>query len=619
MKEEEKNDMATVTQTQGAKNAGMAERSYTFQTQPKPVASRRRPMYTAAMNTTAAPGEVANIMYDRRVVRGNTYAAQVVPANAVEDAQTAAGGGGAGTRRAAGAQGGKSMTRSKVDMPGPDADVSAVEGRRHADVQTDQYLEVLEDVIPEHDNATQTDAFNDRPPTPMFLQAKTGIDTSTQVEDGELFDFDLEVAPLLEVLVGKTIEQSFTEVLEEEELRAMRDHQEYFEQVRTAELVATQRMEAEERRKAAENARRAKQEEERIAREKLVRDKISSVQLARGYLTGVFNVVFDKLYEDGTFYDPSVKEVEDDFLPLLTAMVTDKVTAKEVSREMVRKIIREAVGNAKRTSTTATSAAGSSSSAMKTTDEVSAPDCARRVAEARSIADAVPTLLLEPSTGLVPAEEVSAVQAELAAEAQGVADAATERKKAKAAAALAEMEEKAAASEEEAKAAALAAEECQSEMMAALTSTSDATADADADADAEAPTAAADEAGTDAAATSGDDSAAAAAGDETSTTAAAASGTDITVLESKFNVLKAEADDKLSVSAEARAALERAREDLATVSDELPAPISDESTLQTLMTKGACSDADARDVLAMLELGAAAYTRLSSVVEAVQA
>ena len=84
-------------------------------------------------------------------------------------------------------------------------------------------------------------------------------------------------------------------------------------------------------------------------------------------------------------------------------------------------------------------------------------------------------------------------------------------------------------------------------------------------------------------------------------------------------MLKAEADDKLSVSAEARAALERAREDLATVSDELPAPISDESTLQTLMTKGACSDADARDVLAMLELGAAAYTRLSSVVEAVQA
>jgi hypothetical protein len=37
------------------------------------------------------------------------------------------------------------------------------------------------------------------------------------------------------------------EVMEEEELAAMRAHQEHFEQIRNAELVATQRMEAGER------------------------------------------------------------------------------------------------------------------------------------------------------------------------------------------------------------------------------------------------------------------------------------------------------------------------------------------------------------------------------------
>jgi hypothetical protein len=42
---------------------------------------------------------------------------------------------------------------------------------------------------------------------------------------GELFDFDAEVEPLLEVLVGKVLEQSLMEVLEEEELAAMKAHQ----------------------------------------------------------------------------------------------------------------------------------------------------------------------------------------------------------------------------------------------------------------------------------------------------------------------------------------------------------------------------------------------------------
>ncbi|KAL7993082.1 hypothetical protein Chor_017338 [Crotalus horridus] len=40
-----------------------------------------------------------------------------------------------------------------------------------------------------------------------------------------LFDFDIEVKPMLEVLVGKTIEQALLEVMEEEELANLRAHQ----------------------------------------------------------------------------------------------------------------------------------------------------------------------------------------------------------------------------------------------------------------------------------------------------------------------------------------------------------------------------------------------------------
>lgn len=41
----------------------------------------------------------------------------------------------------------------------------------------------------------------------------------------------LQVEPLLEVLVGSTLEQGLMEVLQEEELAAMRSQQQRFEQV----------------------------------------------------------------------------------------------------------------------------------------------------------------------------------------------------------------------------------------------------------------------------------------------------------------------------------------------------------------------------------------------------
>jgi radial spoke head protein 3 len=63
-----------------------------------------------------------------------------------------------------------------------------------------------------------------------------------------LFDFDIEVKPILEVLVGKTIEQSLIEVMEEEELATLRQQQREYEELRNAEKVEQQRLEEQERR-----------------------------------------------------------------------------------------------------------------------------------------------------------------------------------------------------------------------------------------------------------------------------------------------------------------------------------------------------------------------------------
>ena len=60
-------------------------------------------------------------------------------------------------------------------------------------MQTDSYLEQLTDTVAEAEMFTQTDPFRDRPSTPLFIPAKAGLDATTQIEAGDLFDFDFEV------------------------------------------------------------------------------------------------------------------------------------------------------------------------------------------------------------------------------------------------------------------------------------------------------------------------------------------------------------------------------------------------------------------------------------------
>ncbi len=54
---------------------------------------------------------------------------------------------------------------------------------------------------------TQTDKFEEIIIEEVYIPKKTGIDASTQVGDDELFVFDREVAPIVNVIITKTLEQ----------------------------------------------------------------------------------------------------------------------------------------------------------------------------------------------------------------------------------------------------------------------------------------------------------------------------------------------------------------------------------------------------------------------------
>lgn len=61
-----------------------------------------------------------------------------------------------------------------------------VRGRKHEPVQTELYLEELFEHPDTTDMTTQTDLFIDRPKSPFYYPAKTGIDASTQIYPGDV-------------------------------------------------------------------------------------------------------------------------------------------------------------------------------------------------------------------------------------------------------------------------------------------------------------------------------------------------------------------------------------------------------------------------------------------------
>jgi hypothetical protein len=288
------------------------DQSYQFSAKPR-AAPERGPY---------RDNQTINIMADRRVVRGNTYAALVLPR---DDPAEVAKQREAQRRR---------LMRANATTKRPGTP-EAVFGRKHTDIQTDSYLEELTERVVEFEAETQTDFLLDRPQSPLFLPAKVGVDFGTQVLHGELFDFDREVEPVLEVLVGKTLEHGMMEVLEEEELAAIRKRQALFEQTRHAELLDVQRMEAAEKRREEEKLRRLAQEKARAKEEFAAFKKAHSRATARNYLSGIGRKCLNLLESEGLFADKVQVAVETDFLPWLVSTVVSDIDAVRERQQLV--------------------------------------------------------------------------------------------------------------------------------------------------------------------------------------------------------------------------------------------------------------------------------------------
>uniref|UniRef100_A0ACB8GBX3 Uncharacterized protein n=1 Tax=Sphaerodactylus townsendi TaxID=933632 RepID=A0ACB8GBX3_9SAUR len=203
-------------------------------------------------------------------------------------------------------------------------------------VQTELYLEEIAGRIIEADVECQTDGFVDRPETPLYIPSKTGCDVSTQIEEGELFDFNFEVKPILEVLVGKTIEQALLEVTEEEEIANLRAHQQAYHELLNAEKAEVQRLEERERRRRVEKAQRMYLQTEAQLKQNKVKEKVAARAFALQYLKDLIPSVFSNLLDHGYFYDTVERDIEKEFLPYLM-----KNTEKDMEKRILGRVITD--------------------------------------------------------------------------------------------------------------------------------------------------------------------------------------------------------------------------------------------------------------------------------------
>jgi hypothetical protein len=132
----------------------------------------------------------------------------------------------------------------------------------------------------------------------------------TQIEESDgLFNFDVEVKPLLNVLVNKTLAQALVEVKEEQEMQMLHRQHEMLK----AEKRDAKQAERELEDKAKEANRRKelikKKKAEKELREEIMRKKLYAWQFARPLVSQAIDQAAATLQKKGVFYDPMLRNL----------------------------------------------------------------------------------------------------------------------------------------------------------------------------------------------------------------------------------------------------------------------------------------------------------------------
>ena len=190
----------------------------------------------------------------------------------------------------------------------------------------------------------QTQDYIDRPQTPLFTPVKNGEDKYTQIEKGDLFDFDQEVEPIINVLTFKTLEESRMEVLEEEEIKGMKDQIQDFEKVRNRELEIVQKLEKQEERREKEKIRRNIERDVRMEMAKIYQKKLVSCMFAKNYLKNLRDNSILSL-KNSVLKKPENNQYQTNILPMLKNDTENLYKEEEIVLGNIDQLLEETFNN----------------------------------------------------------------------------------------------------------------------------------------------------------------------------------------------------------------------------------------------------------------------------------
>ena len=165
------------------------------------------------------------------------------------------------------------------------------------------------------------------PPQPLLIwPKKTGVDKECQIEDGDLFCFDEEVQPLVHIIVSKTLEESRREVLEEEELKHIKEQQEKYKKLNEANNKRIKSIEEKEKKIFEEHNRKKELKQKRIKLTKLYQQKLQSRMKAKQYISKLKADCYSSLGQKKVFKNKDDNYYFTNLLPELHDLVNEYTT-----------------------------------------------------------------------------------------------------------------------------------------------------------------------------------------------------------------------------------------------------------------------------------------------------
>ena len=147
-----------------------------------------------------------------------------------------------------------------------------------------------------------------------YEQQKTGKDVSTQIADGDLFNFEVDAQPILQVITDKVLEIAFLEINQEEEILALRQAKERFYADIKKERERVARVEEAEikRNENKETLKHAKRMERELAVE--MHQKVLGRHHAKVYLSDLKTNAMKELHKKKLFDNLKTETIKDGIL-----------------------------------------------------------------------------------------------------------------------------------------------------------------------------------------------------------------------------------------------------------------------------------------------------------------